>query len=56
MTNTPEIRITKNIATVWARYHAKFGTHEVLTEWDGTDVFTLMRHQGQWKIVSLVYE
>jgi len=56
MTNTPDIRITRNIATVWAEYHAKLGTREVLTEWDGTDVFTLMRHEGQWKIVSLVYE
>ena len=56
MTGNPDISITKNIATVWAKYHAKFGTDETLTEWDGTDVFTLMRHQGQWKIVSLVYE
>ena len=51
-----EIHTNNNLAEAWVNYHAKFGTTEKLSEWDGKDVFTLMRHEGEWKIVSLVFE
>jgi hypothetical protein len=51
-----KISVQGNIAEAWVEYDAKFGTNEKLTEWSGTDVFTLMRHEGEWKIVSLVFE
>ena len=51
-----EIAITGNIAVVWARYEAKFGSRDSLSHWQGTDVFTLLRFGGSWKIVSLVFE
>ena len=50
------ITVTNNLATAWVSYSAKFGTPENLSEWKGIDVFTLMRHDGQWKIVSLAFE
>ena len=56
MSGEPFIWIGENMATAHARYHAKFGTKEELLEWDGIDVFTLMRHGNQWKIISLAYE
>jgi hypothetical protein len=51
-----KISVQGNIAEAWVEYDAKFGTKENQTEWSGTDVFTLLRHNGEWKIVSLVFE
>ena len=51
-----EIRTNKNLAEAWVDYHAKFGTEEKLSEWDGKDLFTFIRHDGEWRIVSLVFE
>lgn len=44
-----------NLAQVWARYEARFGDPGEITEWRGIDAFTLMRHDGEWRIVSLSY-
>lgn len=43
------------VATVWADYRARFGDPGDVTEWEGTDVFTLLRHDGRWRIASLVF-
>jgi hypothetical protein len=51
-----EIHINGNLAQALVYYEAKFGTSENLSEWKGTDLFTLLRHGGEWKIVSLVFE
>jgi hypothetical protein len=51
-----QLEVRNNLAVVWAKYSAKFGTKGDLNEWEGTDLFTLMRHQNQWKIVSLAFE
>jgi hypothetical protein len=51
-----EIRTNNNLAEAWVDYHAKFGTTGKLSEWDGKDLFTFMRHDGEWRIVSLVFE
>jgi hypothetical protein len=51
-----EVAVTGNLSVVWARYEAKFGSRDSLARWQGTDVFTLLRFGGTWKIVSLVFE
>ena len=44
-----------NIAHAWVRYRARFGDSTNLMEWEGTDVFSLLRHRGEWRIASLVF-
>jgi hypothetical protein len=51
-----EIEVRGNLARVWARYNAIFGTEQHLSEWQGTDLFSLLKHDGTWKIVSLTFE
>jgi hypothetical protein len=51
-----KIEVQGNLAQAWVEYDAKFGTEQNLATWSGTDVFTLLRHEGEWKIVSLVFE
>ena len=50
-----DVRAYRNLAHVWARYDARFGDPGKLMEWKGIDAFTLMEHEGRWKIVSLSY-
>jgi hypothetical protein len=51
-----EIAVSGDLSVVWARYEAKFGSRDSLSRWQGTDVFTLLRFGGSWKIVSLVFQ
>ena len=51
-----EITVKKDLAIAWADYHAKFGTKDSLAVWTGKDLFSIMRHRGEWKIVSLSFE
>lgn len=51
-----KINMQGNIAEAWVNYEAKFGKSDSLATWTGTDVFTLLRHNQEWKIVSLVFE
>ncbi len=44
-----------DLATVFARYYARFGDPGAVHRWEGTDVFTLMRFNGEWRIVALAY-
>ena len=50
-----EITVTAGLAQAWARYHARFGDPGDVLEWEGTDAFTLLQHQGEWRIVSVAY-
>lgn len=50
-----EVLAHGNLAHVWARYEARFGDPGEIAEWRGIDAFTLMRHDGEWRIVSLSY-
>ncbi len=50
-----QIEVHGRLAVAWADYEAKFGTQENLTEWVGKDLFTLIKIQNTWKIVSLTY-
>lgn len=49
------IRIDGTLAVAWAEYKARFGTKDSLMEWSGKDLFSLMRHRDQWKIVALSF-
>lgn len=50
-----DVRATDNLAQVWAAYKASFGEPGKLDEWTGIDAFTLMKHEGRWKIVELTF-
>jgi hypothetical protein len=50
------IEVQGNMANAWVSYEAAFGKPDSLMRWKGTDLFTLLRHNGEWKIVSLVFE
>ncbi len=50
------VTLKGNLAQAWAGYEAKFGEPGKVAEWTGTDAFTLMKHEGRWRIVSLVFE
>jgi hypothetical protein len=50
------IQVRGNLAEAWVDYDAKFGKEDSIAQWSGTDVFTFLRHRGEWKIVSLVFE
>lgn len=50
-----EVRSQGNLAHVWAHYTARFGDSTDVATWRGIDAFTLMKHDGRWKIVALAY-
>ncbi len=50
-----EVRSQGNLAHVWAHYTARFGDSGHVASWQGIDAFTLMKHDGRWRIVALAY-
>jgi len=50
-----QIRIHRNLAQAWARYTARFGDTANVSHWQGIDAFTLMSHDGRWRIVSIAF-
>ena len=50
-----QTRLVGDLAQVWARYDARFGDPGDVREWSGVDAFTLMKHDGRWKIVALAF-
>jgi hypothetical protein len=50
-----QITVSGNLAQAWARYKARFGDPGDVMEWEGFDAFTLMKHNGAWRITSLAY-
>jgi hypothetical protein len=50
-----EVSVKGGLAQAWVRYAATFGSADHLMKWTGYDLFSFIRHQGRWKIVSLVY-
>ena len=50
-----EVKIYNGLAQAWAHYHARFGKPANLDECSGIDAFSLLNHDSQWKIVSLVF-
>lgn len=51
-----DITVRQDLAQAWVTYEAKFGTEENLMQWKGIDLFSFIRFEGKWKIVSLVFE
>jgi hypothetical protein len=45
----------RDLAQAWVRYRARFGDPGEVSEWEGMDAFTLLRHGGRWGIVELVF-
>jgi len=45
------IQIDDNIAAVWTQYTLDIGEYEA----DGVDAFHLVKKDGEWRIMSLVY-
>lgn len=43
------------LAVVWARYEARFGDSGDITEWEGRDAITMLRHAGEWRITQIAY-
>ena len=50
-----EVTLRGRLATVVARYRARFGDPGDIAEWEGTDVFVLFEHEGSWRITSLAF-
>jgi hypothetical protein len=50
-----EVKVGEKLAQVWARYDARFGDPGAVREWQGTDAFTLLEHDGSWRIAALVF-
>ncbi len=50
-----DVRVNSNLAQVWANYKARFGGLGKVDEWTGIDAFTLMKHEGHWKIAGLTF-
>jgi len=51
-----DIKMKNNLANAWVKYEAKFGTKDQLMEWKGIDLFSFIKYNEEWKIVSIVYE
>lgn len=49
------VRSHGDLAQAWATYTARFGEPGNVATWEGIDAFTLLRHAGAWRIVSLSY-
>lgn len=51
-----KIDVRSNLAQAWVNYEAKFGSKDSLFEWKGIDLFSFIRYDNEWKIVSIVFE
>lgn len=52
----PRISVYGPLAEAWVVYRARLGTTpDSLTIHHGVDAFQLMRHDGEWRIVSLTF-
>ena len=50
-----DVRVSGDLAQAWASYGARFGEPGDVREWTGIDAFTLLRHEGRWRIVALAW-
>lgn len=50
-----DVWVTGGLAAVFARYEARFGDPGDVMEWEGTDSFSLLKHEGAWRIVALAF-
>jgi hypothetical protein len=50
-----EVHMRSGLGMVFARYRARFGNPGDVSEWEGLDSFALLKHAGEWRIVSLSF-
>jgi hypothetical protein len=50
-----EISVKGDLAQAWVNYQARFGSTDNLMEWKGTDLFSFIYFNSEWKIVSIVF-
>lgn len=50
-----KITVKNDLAQAWVTYEAKFGSEENLMKWKGMDLFSLLKHNERWRIVSLTF-
>lgn len=50
-----EVRVRGDLASVFARYAARFGDPGDIMEWEGVDSFSLLKYEGEWRIVALAF-
>lgn len=50
-----DVHIEGPLASAWVRYRARFGAPDELVCWTGTDLFTLIRHDEEWRIAGIAY-
>lgn len=50
-----EVQVRGGLAMAWVRYEARFGDPGDVETWQGTDAFTLLRHDGEWRITALAF-
>lgn len=50
-----ETRVSGDLAQAWATYEVRFGSPDSVATWRGMDAFTLVRHDGRWRIASLAW-
>lgn len=53
--NDAFVAVRGDLAQAWVKYEAKFGNDNELMQWEGIDLFSFMKHNGEWRIVSIVY-
>ena len=51
-----DITVKSNLACAWVNYEAKFGSSDNLMKWKGMDLFSFIKHKGDWKITGLTFE
>tara|TARA_R110000744_G_scaffold376980_1_gene491640 strand:- start:1641 stop:2129 length:489 start_codon:yes stop_codon:yes gene_type:complete len=49
------IEVKNHLANAWVKYEAKFGTKEELIEWKGHDLFSFLKSNEEWFIISITY-
>lgn len=50
-----DVKIKNNLASVWVKYEAKFGSEHNLIEWTGYDLISLLKFNNKWYITSITY-
>ncbi|MCB9899081.1 MAG: hypothetical protein H6825_13830 [Planctomycetes bacterium] len=50
-----DLRVDRDHAHVWSRFFTRFGDPGRVMEWTGVDAFTLVRHDGRWRVVGVCY-
>lgn len=50
-----DLAVRGTLAHAFASYRARFGDPGAIAEWTGIDSFSLLHHEGQWRIAALSF-